>query len=305
MTESINKLRRKHDWMASRIYNKSVENTEMMRHFQRYAEELQQQIFALQKRASTEEKEAPFRLKDMLMSLLYESEKQQKISTTVKTTEASTSTTTTTTTQTTLPSTTTLKPTATTLKPTTVTTTTVTISPSTSTTTTAKQQPTSTTSRPSTTTAKTTTSTSTTLTTPLITKMPTSSTKKTKTTHKPLMSTGGPTVTTSSYSNKRTMAKPTANSICNTTQEALPTEEPLTTVEQQQTTDRTKDISSTEQTEHEISTTMSTPSEVEQDTDSIDIDQPLANGVFLDLLPDRFDADSEQGETFIWGNDEN
>ena len=50
---------------------------------------------------------------------------------------------------------------------------------------------------------------------------------------------------------------------------------------------------------------MSTPSEVEQDTDSIDIDQPLANGVFLDLLPDRFDADSEQGETFIWGNDEN
>uniref|UniRef100_A0A069DMR6 Putative cnidarian restricted secerted protein n=1 Tax=Clytia hemisphaerica TaxID=252671 RepID=A0A069DMR6_9CNID len=300
MTASINKLRRKHDWMANRIFNKSVENTETMRHFQRYAEELQQQIFALQKRASTEEKEAPFRLKDMLMSLLYESEKSQKISTTVKTAEPSTASVTATTTQTTLPTTTTLRPT--TLKPTTTTTTT----------TTTKKLPTTSTSRPSTVSTsrqsktssmKTSTTTTSTITTSSTTLLTTKIPKSLKQiTDKPLMSTTNPTTSTTSSSNKEHTTIPKAR---NTTQETLTTEQPSTTVEGQQTTDSKKDPSTTVQTQHHISLTMSTLPEVGQDTDSIDIDQPLANGVFIDLMPDSFDAENEQRETLIWENDEN
>ena len=92
MTSAITKLRRKHNWLASRIHNKSAADTEMMRYYRRFAEELQKQIYALDQKIAIEQKETPLRLKELLVNLLAEITEKQN----AKTTSASVTGTTTT-----------------------------------------------------------------------------------------------------------------------------------------------------------------------------------------------------------------
>lgn len=95
MTSAITKLRRKHDWLASRIHNKSAADTEMMRYYRRFAEELQKQIYALDQKIAIEQKETPLRLKELLVNLLAEiTEKQNAKTTNEPTTTKETTTTT-------------------------------------------------------------------------------------------------------------------------------------------------------------------------------------------------------------------
>ena len=211
MTLAITKLRRKHDWLASRIHNKSVADTEMMRYYRRFAEELQKQIYALDQKIAIEQKETPVRLKELLMTLLAEITEKAKttsgttIPTTTTTTGQPATTTTTTTTTTTASGTTTKQPSSTpkiTRKPTTPATTKTEIPTKTTSTTTEK--PTTTTTQ--TTSAPTTPTTSTQTTSTQTTSTPTTSTPTTST---PTTSTPTTTTTTTTTSTPTTITPTT------------------------------------------------------------------------------------------------